>query len=61
MSRTLKYDSSSQFWGKFEGIWGNPGEIPHVGWKIRGVLKVKVRLWWLGAVPTQICVFSIVF
>ena len=34
MGRTLKFDISSQFWGKFEGIWGNPGEIPHIGWKI---------------------------
>ena len=34
MGRTLKFDIGSQFWGKFEGIWGNPGEIPHIGWKI---------------------------
>ena len=34
MGKTLKFDISSQFWGKFEGIWGNPGEIPHIGWKI---------------------------
>ena len=28
------FDISSQFWGKFEGIWENPGEILHIGWKI---------------------------
>ena len=37
MGRTLNEDISSKFWGNLEGIWGNPGEIPHVEWKIRGV------------------------
>ena len=22
---------SSKSWGNLEGIWGNPGEIPHIG------------------------------
>ena len=35
-------DSYSKFWGNLEGIWGNPGEIPHIGWKIPGVYRVKV-------------------
>ena len=38
---TLNMDSCSKFWGNFEGIWGNPGEIPHIGWKIPGVYRVK--------------------
>ena len=37
----MNLDISSKFWGNLEGIWGNPGEIPHVGWKIRGVERVK--------------------
>ena len=37
MGRTLNKDISSKFWGNLKGIWGNPGEIPHVEWKIREV------------------------
>ena len=34
-------DSCSKFWGNLEGIWGNPGEIQHIGWKIPRVYRVK--------------------
>ena len=34
---TLSFDITSTFWGNLEGIWGNPGEIPHAGWEIHGV------------------------
>ena len=34
---TLSLDIASTFWGNLEGIWGNPGEIPHTGWEIHGV------------------------
>ena len=37
----MNFDIYSKFWGNFEGIWGNPGEIPHIGWKIHGVQRVK--------------------
>ena len=37
-------DSCSKCWGNLEGIWGNPGEIPHIGWKIPGVYRVKSTL-----------------
>ena len=37
VGKTLNMDSCSKFWGNLEGIWGNPGEIPHIGWKIPGV------------------------
>ena len=37
MGSALSSDISSKSWGNLEGIWGNPGEIPHTGWKIRGV------------------------
>ena len=30
VSRTLNLDISSTFWGNPEGIWGNPGDIPHI-------------------------------
>ena len=33
--------SCSKFWGNLEGIWGNPGEIPQLGWKIPEVYRVK--------------------
>ena len=42
VGKTLKMDSCSKFWGNLEGIWGNPGEIPHIGWKIPGVYRVNV-------------------
>ena len=37
-------DSCSKFSGNIEGIWGNPGEIPHIGWKIPGVYRVNACL-----------------
>ena len=37
VDKTLNMDSCSKFCGNLEGIWGNPGEIPHIGWKIPGV------------------------
>ena len=33
----LSSDISSKSWRNLEGIWGNLGEIPHTGWKIRWV------------------------
>ena len=41
VGKTLNMDSCSKFWGNIKGIWGNPGEIPHIGWKIPGVYRVK--------------------
>ena len=41
VGKTLNMDSCSKLWGILEGIWGNPGEIPHIGWKIHGVYRVK--------------------
>ena len=41
VGETLNMDSYSKFWGNLEGIWGNPGEIPHIGWKIPRVYRVK--------------------
>ena len=35
-------DSCSKFWGNLEGIWGNPGEIPHIGWKTPRVYRVNI-------------------
>ena len=40
VGKTLNMDSCSKFLGSLEGIWGNPGEIPHIGWKIPGVYRV---------------------
>ena len=48
IGKTLNMDSCSKFWGNPEGIWGNPGEIPHIGWKIPGVYRDK-RLLQIGA------------
>ena len=31
LSGTLNFDISFKIWGNLMGIWGNPGEIPHVG------------------------------
>ena len=39
---TLNLDICSIFWGNFEGILGNPGEIPHIGRKTLGVYRVKM-------------------
>ena len=44
VGKTLNMDSCSKYWGNLEGIWGNPGEIPHIGWKIPGVYRVKLQL-----------------
>ena len=32
-----KYLLKSRGVGGFEGFWGNPGEIPHIGCRILGV------------------------
>ena len=32
----LYLNTCSKFWGNFEGILGNPEEIPHIGWELRG-------------------------
>ena len=37
VEKTFNLDICSKFLGNFEGILGNPGKIPRVGWKIRGV------------------------
>ena len=37
VSRTWNLDTSAKFWGNFEGILGNPGEMPHIQCVIRGV------------------------
>ena len=44
VGKTLNMGSCSKFWGNLEGIWGNPGEIPHIGWKIPGVYRVNILL-----------------
>ena len=44
VGETLNMDSCSKFWGNLEGIWGNPGEIPHIGWKIPRVYRVKADI-----------------
>ena len=41
VGKTLNMDSCSKCVGNLEGIWGNPGEIPHIGWKIPGVYRVN--------------------
>ena len=38
---TLNLGICSKCWGNFEGIWGNPGEIPHIGRKTLGVYRVN--------------------
>ena len=38
---TLNLGICSKCWGNFEGILGNPGEIPHIGRKTLGVYRVK--------------------
>ena len=39
VGNTLSLDTSSKFLGNFEGILGNPGEIPHIGRKALGVYR----------------------
>ena len=34
---TLTLKISLNVWGNFEGILGNPGEIPRAGYRVRGV------------------------
>ena len=43
LGKTLNLDVSSKSWRNFEGILGNPGEIPHIGRKILGVYRVSSR------------------
>ena len=43
VGKTLNMDSCSKFWGNLEGIWGNPGEIPHIGWRIPRVYRVNIQ------------------
>ena len=38
---TLNLGICSIFWGNFEEILGNPGEIPHIGRKTLGVYRVN--------------------
>ena len=33
VGKTLNVDICSKFWGNFKEILGNPGVIPHIGWK----------------------------
>ena len=40
---TLNVGICSIFWGNFEGILGNPGEIPHIGRKTLGVYRVNLK------------------
>ena len=44
VGNTLSSDTSSEFLGNFEGIWGNPGEIPHIGRKALGVYRVNQEI-----------------
>ena len=37
----MNLDICSKFFRDFQGIWRNPGEIPHIGWMICGVKMVK--------------------
>ena len=37
LGKILNVNFCSKVGGNFEGIWGSPGEIPHIGLKIRGV------------------------
>ena len=41
VGKNLNLGICSEFGGNFEGILGNPGEIPHIGWKTLGVYRVK--------------------
>ena len=34
---TLTFKINSHVCGNFKGIWGNPGEIPHAGFRVCGV------------------------
>ena len=39
VGKTLNMDSWFKFWGNLEGIWGNPGEMPHIGLTFWGNLE----------------------
>ena len=52
VGETLNIDSCSTFWGNLEGIWGNPGEIPHTGWKIPRVYRVNEGI--MDTLPSHI-------
>ena len=56
---TLNLGICSKFWGNFEGILGNPGEIPHIGRKTLGVYRVRLPclLFSIPCVLTKIPVF----
>ena len=41
---TLNLGICSKFWGNFEGILGNPGEIPHIGGKTLEIYRVNETL-----------------
>ena len=41
VGKNLNLGICSKFGGNFEGILGNPGEIPHIGWNTLGVYTVK--------------------
>ena len=41
LGSTMNLGICSKFWANFEGILGNPGEIPHIGRKTLGVYRVK--------------------
>ena len=43
VGKTLNLGICSKFQGNFEGIWGSPGEIPHIGWKTLGVYRVNIE------------------
>ena len=45
---TLNLGICSIFWGSFEGILGNPGEIPHIGGKTIGVYRVNLTKNWFS-------------
>ena len=55
--KTLNMDSCSKFWGNLEGIWGNPGEIPHIGWKIPRVYRVKNTYTFIISDPEVVFLF----
>ena len=42
VGNTLNLGICSKFLGNFEGILGNPGEIPHVGWKTLGIYREPI-------------------
>ena len=41
VGKNLNLGICSKFGGNFEGILGNPGEIPHIGWNTLGVYRAK--------------------